>query len=202
MAALLGVSLSSSTAEPSPQCLLNHCPARLVFQHVGLIIFTPLGRELPDAHCRAVFVVFQTPNSLAAPSPAHIPFQLEAFAGTCLPCVLTPLRVCFHCFPGGSFSLCPPPRHPPSCMLGHLPPLSSWNSSFSCLDSYNFLFYFFVFLGLHPRYMEVPRLGVKSELEPPVYTTAKAARDPRRTCELCHSSRQHWILNPLSEARD
>ena len=26
---------------------------------------------------------------------------------------------------------------------------------------------------LHPRYMEVPRLGVKLELQLPVYTTAK-----------------------------
>ena len=37
------------------------------------------------------------------------------------------------------------------------------------------LFYLFVvFLGPHPRYMEVPRLGVESELQLPAYTTATA----------------------------
>ena len=50
--------------------------------------------------------------------------------------------------------------------------------------------------------MEVPRLGVKSELEPPLYTTATAKRDPSSVCDPHHSSWQHRILNPLSEARD
>ena len=50
--------------------------------------------------------------------------------------------------------------------------------------------------------MEVPRLGVHSELLLPAYTTATATPDRSRTCELYHSSRQRWILNPLSEARD
>ena len=36
------------------------------------------------------------------------------------------------------------------------------------------LFYFFIFLGLHMRYMEVPRLGTESELQLPAYTTATA----------------------------
>ena len=31
---------------------------------------------------------------------------------------------------------------------------------------------FFVFLGPHLRHMEVPRLGVESELQSPAYTTA------------------------------
>ena len=35
----------------------------------------------------------------------------------------------------------------------------------------NFI-YLFVFLGPHPAHMEVPRLGVKSELQLPAYTTA------------------------------
>ena len=50
--------------------------------------------------------------------------------------------------------------------------------------------------------MEVPRLGVELELQLQVYTTAMAARDPSRICDLHHSSQQHRILNPLSEARD
>ena len=35
-----------------------------------------------------------------------------------------------------------------------------------------------------------------------VYTTATTIPDPSRICDLCHSLQQHWILNPLSEARD
>lgn len=42
---------------------------------------------------------------------------------------------------------------------------------------------FFFFLGLHLWHKEVPRLGVELE---------------RHLSAL----RQHWILNPLSEARD
>ena len=54
---------------------------------------------------------------------------------------------------------------------------------------------FFVFLGPHPWYMEVPKLGVESELQLPAYATAIATPDPSRICDLCHSSRQCWILN-------
>ena len=50
--------------------------------------------------------------------------------------------------------------------------------------------------------MEVPRLGVKSELQLPAYTTATAMPDPSSICELHHSSRQCGVLNPLSEAKD
>ena len=50
--------------------------------------------------------------------------------------------------------------------------------------------------------MEGPRLGVEMELQLPVYTTATAKPDPSYVCDAHHSSRQHWILNPLSEARD
>ena len=51
--------------------------------------------------------------------------------------------------------------------------------------------------------MEVPRLGVESELQMPAYTTATvtAMQDLSRVCDLHHSSWQCWILNPLSEAR-
>ena len=49
--------------------------------------------------------------------------------------------------------------------------------------------------------MEVPRLGVESELQPLAYTTAIATPDPSHGWDLYHSSRQCWILNLLSEAR-
>ena len=50
--------------------------------------------------------------------------------------------------------------------------------------------------------MEVPRLEVKSEPQLLAYTTATSTPDPSLICDLRHSSKQHWILNPLNEARD
>ena len=50
--------------------------------------------------------------------------------------------------------------------------------------------------------MEVPRLGVKSELQLPAYTTATARWDPSCICNLHWSSQQHWTPDPLSMARD
>ena len=45
-------------------------------------------------------------------------------------------------------------------------PCTPRSSPGPCLSMINILFYYyyFVFLGLHPRHMEVPRLGVESEL--------------------------------------
>ena len=50
--------------------------------------------------------------------------------------------------------------------------------------------------------MEVLRLGVKLELQLRVYATATATAYPSHICGLHCSSRQSWILNPLSKARD
>ena len=63
-------------------------------------------------------------------------------------------------------------------------------------------FFCFVFLGPNLWHTQVPRLGVKLELQLPVYTTATAMPDPGRVCNLHHTSWQGQILNPLSEARD
>ena len=49
--------------------------------------------------------------------------------------------------------------------------------------------------------MEIPRLGVESELQLPAYVTATAMQDPSLVCDLHHSSQQCQILNPLSEIR-
>jgi len=59
-----------------------------------------------------------------------------------------------------------------------------------------------VFLGPHLWRMEVPRLEVELELQLPVYPTATAMPDLSCILDLHPRSRQHWILNPLSEARD
>ena len=61
---------------------------------------------------------------------------------------------------------------------------------------------FFFFFGPHLQHTEVPRLGGDVELQLPVYTTATAMPDSSCLFDLHHSSRQQWILNPLSEARD
>ena len=47
--------------------------------------------------------------------------------------------------------------------------------------------------------MEVPSPGVKSELQLPATatTTVTTTQDLSHICNLRHSSRQHWILNPL-----
>ena len=50
--------------------------------------------------------------------------------------------------------------------------------------------------------MEIPRLGVQSELKLLAYARATAMPDLSHVCDLHHSSQQGRILNPLSEARD
>ena len=60
-----------------------------------------------------------------------------------------------------------------------------------CVIFFFFCLFVLPFLGLHPWHMEVLRLGI-----------ATATQDPSHVCDLYHSSRQCWIINPLSEARD
>ena len=63
-------------------------------------------------------------------------------------------------------------------------------------------FFFLLLFRAIPRYVEVPWLGIKSELQLPAYTTARATWDLSRICDLHHSSLKHRILNPLSKARN
>ena len=49
---------------------------------------------------------------------------------------------------------------------------------------------FLFFLWLHLGHIEVPRLGVKSELQRQVYATAMATLDPSQICNVCHSLQQ------------
>ena len=83
------------------------------------------------------------------------------------------------------------------------------NDSLSFSFSLSLFFVFFVCLfvcfcslGPYLRHIEVPRLGIESELQLLVYTTATATQDPSRVCDLYHSSWQRRILNALSETRD
>ena len=59
-------------------------------------------------------------------------------------------------------------------------------------NSYKTFFSFFSFLGLYLRHMEVPGLGVESELQLQAHATATATLNQQ----------QQWVKNPLSEARD
>ena len=60
----------------------------------------------------------------------------------------------------------------------------------------------FFFLGPHLRYMEVSRLGFELELQFQAYATATATQDPSYICDLPQGSRQSWIFNLVSKARD
>ena len=50
--------------------------------------------------------------------------------------------------------------------------------------------------------MDIPRLGVGSELQLLVYTTATATWEPSHVCDLHRSSKQRLFLYSVSEARD
>ena len=50
--------------------------------------------------------------------------------------------------------------------------------------------------------MEVPRLGVESELQLLAYTIGTGMQDPSHIFDLHHSSQQCQIFNPLNETRD
>ena len=67
-----------------------------------------------------------------------------------------------------------------------------------------FFLIFICFLGPHPQHVEVPELGIQSELLLPAYATAIATATPdlSRIFNLHHISQQRRILNPLSEATD
>ena len=70
-----------------------------------------------------------------------------------------------------------------------------------------FLLFFFVSLGPHLRHMEIPRLGIKSELQLLAYTTATARPDPSCVCKLTKSHALnivqflHAAWNPLHSIR-
>ena len=72
-------------------------------------------------------------------------------------------------------------------------PYNTWVCIFESLP--RIFFFFFCFLGPHPRHVEVPRPGVKSELQLLAYDTATAMQDPSLVCDLHQSSQQCQIPN-------
>ena len=84
--------------------------------------------------------------------------------------------------------------------------VSFWATMGTLLPTLYQRVYFFVvllcFLGSNLRHMEIPRLGVQSELQLLARTTAIAMPDPSRVCNLHHSSQQCCTLNSLREGRN
>ena len=72
------------------------------------------------------------------------------------------------------------------------------------IQSHFSFFFFFVFVlgGAQLLHMEVPRLGVRSELQLPAYIKTTAIWDLSCVYDLHHSPLQLQILNPLNEAWD
>ena len=168
----------------------------------------------PCIPCSTLFSVITCYNlSFSLPCPSYtfsnLPGSLQSPA----------LENCFHLFCHSLHNPSHPSAHSsysPGWLLFLLQPSQVWEgwSSFlaqrrsSCyirhtpsLQVTQFLFLFF-FLGLHLWHVEVPRLGVKSELQMLAYATATAMQDLSHVCDLHQSSQQCLILNPLSEARD
>ena len=70
-----------------------------------------------------------------------------------------------------------------------------------------YFFFFFVFLGPYPRHMEIPSLGVKSELQLPAYTRATAMPDPSQATSVTYTtghgttrSLTHWASPGIEPA--
>ena len=63
-----------------------------------------------------------------------------------------------------------------------------------CQISVIFFFFFFCFLGPYPQHVEVPRLGVESDLQLPA-SHATATQDSSCDCDLHCSAWQRSILN-------
>ena len=97
---------------------------------------------------------------------------------------------------GGRQLAGPPQGRPqsPDFMLPEISQVAANQMPISCL------LFFWWGGGAHLWHMEVPRLGVQSELQLPAYTPATATPDLSCVRKLHHSSWQCQILNPLSEA--
>ena len=104
----------------------------------------------------------------------------------------TNLPFCFHSDAPAIFSL---PSQPPVFYKRTSDCVSPLFKTLSF-----FLIYFFM---VAPAAYGISQArNPESELQLPATVTATAIRDPSLVCDLHHSSRQHWILNPLSGARD
>lgn len=56
----------------------------------------------------------------------------------------------------------------------------------------SFFFFFFLVGAAHLWHMEVPKLGIESQLRLPAYVTATEKQGPSHICDLYHNSQQRW----------
>ena len=62
--------------------------------------------------------------------------------------------------------------------------------------------FFFLFLWPHPWQKEVPKLGIKLELQLKAYATVRATLELSHICDIYCGFQQYWILNQSSKAKD
>ena len=96
------------------------------------------------------------------------------------------------------------------CLLGSLDSVLYWVNGLQIFSPILWVFFSFswfplkhrswtfCFLGPYLWHVEIPKLGVKSELQLLAYTTATEMQDLSCVCHVHHSSWQRQILNPLS----
>ena len=65
-----------------------------------------------------------------------------------------------------------------------------------------YFFFFFCLFRVSPAAYRSSQAKVEPELQLLADTAATAMQDLSCVCDLHHSSWQHWILNPLSGARE
>ena len=82
----------------------------------------------------------------------------------------------------------------------HLHPLGLWITQPPTPGHWSL--FIFLFLGLHLWHVEVPGLGIESELQLQAYSIATAMPDLSCVCNLCSSVWQHQVHNPRSNAKD
>ena len=73
------------------------------------------------------------------------------------------------------------------------------------VDQSSLFFFFFAFQGCTCGIWRFPgwgQIGAVAASHSHSHSHSNVGSDPSRVCDLYHSSKQRWILNPLSEARD
>ena len=157
-----------------------------------------------NSHSRSICKFGGQGLHLSCKTPAQDPYPTAKGWGSNPPCPRDKARFFACCATAGIpeanlLSMMPNTTGQPKApkRSGPVPPTSHISSTRQNLLC--FYFYFFVLLlGPPPWHMEVPRLGVRLELQLPAYTTATAMPDPEPTSE---ARNQTFILMDPSQNR-